>query len=227
MGLAADFRQACADALAQAGPDAPTLCEGWKTRDLAVHVVLRDRRPDVVLTSFLPQLNRWAKRVKQGYTAKPYDDLVAMVRRGAPVSPLRVPALDELANVVEFYVHTEDVVRAARDWTPSEEAMLLPAATEDVLWWRLQVMGRLLCLKAPTGIEFVRTGEPRGGADGSASAEGPSTTAHPATKLGTVRVLGRPGELLLFAFGRSGAAQVELDGSASAVSALRKASLGF
>lgn len=221
MGLAADFRQACSDALEQAGPDAPTLCEGWKTRDLAVHLVLRDRRPDAVLTSFLPQLRRWARRVKQGYTAKPYDDLVAMVRQGAPVSPFRVPMLDELANVVEFYVHTEDVVRAARDWTPPEQATQLPAHTEDVLWWRLQTMGRVLCLKAPTGIEFVRVG-------GEAATGAPqTTTGHASTKLGIVRVTGRPGELLLFAFGRSGVAQVELDGSASAVSALRKAPLGF
>ena len=224
MGLAAELRHACADALQHAGPDAPTLCEGWKTRDLAVHLVLRDRRPDAVLTSFVPPLRRWARRVKQGYTAKPYDDLVAMVRQGAPVSPFKVPLLDELANVVEFYVHTQDVVRAARTWTPSEVDLVLPDATEDVLWWRLQTMGRVLCLKSPTGIEFVRI---NGGAGGAVAAARQTTTAHPATKLGVVQVSGRAGELLLFAFGRSGAAQVELDGSAAAVNALRKAPLGF
>ncbi len=35
-----------ADLLETAGPDAPTLCEGWRTRDLAAHVVVRERRPD-------------------------------------------------------------------------------------------------------------------------------------------------------------------------------------
>ena len=34
-----------ADLLETAGPDAPTLCEGWTTRDLAAHVVVRERRP--------------------------------------------------------------------------------------------------------------------------------------------------------------------------------------
>lgn len=35
-----------ADLLETAGPDAPTLCEGWQTRDLAAHVVVRERRAD-------------------------------------------------------------------------------------------------------------------------------------------------------------------------------------
>ena len=39
-------RRRFADALLEVGPDAPTLCDGWSTRDLAAHVVLRDRRPD-------------------------------------------------------------------------------------------------------------------------------------------------------------------------------------
>ena len=30
----------------ETGPDGPTLCEGWQTRDLAAHLVLRERRPD-------------------------------------------------------------------------------------------------------------------------------------------------------------------------------------
>lgn len=33
-----------ADLLEAAGPDAPTLCEGWNARDLAAHVVVRERR---------------------------------------------------------------------------------------------------------------------------------------------------------------------------------------
>ena len=31
------------------GPDEPTLCEGWNTRDLAAHLVLRESRPDAAL----------------------------------------------------------------------------------------------------------------------------------------------------------------------------------
>jgi hypothetical protein len=41
-----DERLALAALLDQTGPDAPTLCAGWQTRDLAAHVMLRERRPD-------------------------------------------------------------------------------------------------------------------------------------------------------------------------------------
>ena len=43
---------------------------------------------------------------------------------------------------------------------------------------------------------------------------------HTETDLGTVVVTGTPGELLLYSFGRRGAAQVELTGSAEALTAL-------
>ncbi|MHB1139691.1 MAG: maleylpyruvate isomerase N-terminal domain-containing protein, partial [Microthrixaceae bacterium] len=34
------------------GPDVATLCEGWTTRDLAAHLVVRERRPDAALASW-------------------------------------------------------------------------------------------------------------------------------------------------------------------------------
>nr|BFE88977.1 hypothetical protein GCM10020093_115780 [Planobispora longispora] len=39
-------RAALSDLFARLGPDAPTLCEGWTTFDLAAHLVLRERRLD-------------------------------------------------------------------------------------------------------------------------------------------------------------------------------------
>ena len=38
-------RNELADLLDQLGPDAPTLCEGWNTADLAAHLVVRERDP--------------------------------------------------------------------------------------------------------------------------------------------------------------------------------------
>ena len=38
-------RAALCDLLDQLGPDAPTLCTGWTTRDLATHLYVRDRNP--------------------------------------------------------------------------------------------------------------------------------------------------------------------------------------
>ncbi|MBR7502518.1 maleylpyruvate isomerase N-terminal domain-containing protein, partial [Mycobacterium tuberculosis] len=37
-----------------AGEDAPTLCEGWTTRDLATHLVIREREPVAALGIALP-----------------------------------------------------------------------------------------------------------------------------------------------------------------------------
>ena len=43
--VAAAERAALLDLLERLGPDAPTLCEGWATHDLAAHLVVRERRP--------------------------------------------------------------------------------------------------------------------------------------------------------------------------------------
>jgi uncharacterized protein (TIGR03083 family) len=45
MTYAQDERAALAALLHETGPDGPTLCEGWQTRDLAAHLALRARRP--------------------------------------------------------------------------------------------------------------------------------------------------------------------------------------
>ena len=41
-------RAALVDLMAELGPDAPTLCTGWTTRDLAAHLVVRLSRVDQV-----------------------------------------------------------------------------------------------------------------------------------------------------------------------------------
>ena len=38
-------RAALCDLFLRVGPDAPTLCEGWATDDLATHLVIRERKP--------------------------------------------------------------------------------------------------------------------------------------------------------------------------------------
>ncbi len=46
MSYSREERRALCALLDETGPDAPTLCEGWTTGDLAAHLVLRERRPD-------------------------------------------------------------------------------------------------------------------------------------------------------------------------------------
>jgi uncharacterized protein (TIGR03085 family) len=61
-----DERAALTDLMATLGPDAPTLCGGWTTRDLAAHLVVRERRPDIGIGAIVPGLNRWAERARLG-----------------------------------------------------------------------------------------------------------------------------------------------------------------
>src|SRR5919108_600264 len=110
-----------ADLLEAAGPTAPTLCEGWTTRDLAAHLVVRERRADAAAGIVLKPLADRLQRVQAEFAAKPYEELIQLVRTGPPrMSPYAVKQIDEAANTVEFFVHAEDVRRAQPDWTPRQ-----------------------------------------------------------------------------------------------------------
>ena len=152
MGYSREERLALCATLEKAGPDAPTLCAGWTTRDLAAHLVLRERRPDAAAGIPGGPLAGHTAKVQRRLAATPYPALLATIRSGPPrLSPFAIPALDELANTVEFFVHNEDVRRAAPDWAPREISPGLSGA----LWDRLR-MARFTLRKAPVGVEFAR-----------------------------------------------------------------------
>lgn len=197
-----------ADLLEAAGPDAPTLCEGWLTRDLAAHVVIRERRPDAAGGAVLAVLRNRLERVRAEYLAKPYEELIQLIRTGPPrMSPFGVKQIDEVANTVEFYVHAEDVRRAQPDWAPRE----LDSVFANTLWSRLEKGARMMGRKSPVGLVLRRP-------------DGQTAVAHRGTPV--VTVTGEPGELLLFAFGRQTAADVQLDGDKDAIARLQEANLG-
>ncbi|MFI1163781.1 TIGR03085 family metal-binding protein [Streptomyces sp. NPDC020801] len=199
-----------ADLLETAGPDAPTLCEGWRTRDLAAHVVVRERRPDAAGGALIKPLASRLEKVLEEYAAKPYEELIQLIRTGPPrFSPFQLKQIDEAANTVEFYVHAEDVRRAQPDWSPRE----LDPVFQETLWSRLERTARLLGRGVPTGLVLRRP-------------DGQTAVAHRGTPV--VTVTGEPAELLLFAFGRQSAAHVELDGEKDAIAKLSEAKqLGF
>lgn len=191
-----------ADLLEATGPDAPTLCEGWTTRDLAAHVVVRERRPDAAGGTLVKQLAGRLERVQHEFAEKPYEELIQLIRTGPPrFSPFALKQLDEAANVVEFYVHTEDVRRAQPEWTPRE----LDPVFADVLWSRLERMARVMGRKAPVGLVLRRP-------------DGRTAVGHRGVPV--VTVTGEPSELLMYAFGRQEAADVELEGEKAAITRL-------
>lgn len=193
-----------ADLLEAVGPDAPTLCDGWRARDLAAHVVVREHRPDAAAGLLLKPLASRLDKAMAEFAAKPYEELVQLVRTGPPrFSPFSLKQIDEAANVVEFYVHTEDVRRAQPDWTRRE----LDPVLQNTLWSRLERTARLTGRKAPTGLVLRRP-------------DGQTVVAHKGTPV--VTVTGEPSELLLFLYGRQQAADVELDGEKDAIATLHE-----
>ncbi|MFB7331723.1 TIGR03085 family metal-binding protein [Streptomyces adustus] len=193
-----------ADLLEVTGPQAPTLCEGWQTRDLAAHVVVRERRPDAAGGILVKQLASRLEKVMEEFAAKPYEELIQLIRTGPPrFSPFQLKQVDEASNTVEFYVHTEDVRRAQPDWAPRE----LDSVFQDSLWSRLERSARLVGRRAPTGLVLRRP-------------DGRTVVAHKGTPV--VTVTGEPSELLLFAYGRQSAAAVELEGEKAAITQLHE-----
>lgn len=193
-----------ADLLEAEGPDAPTLCEGWQTRDLAAHVVVRERRPDAAAGLLLKQLAPRLDKAMAEFAAKPYEELIQLIRTGPPrFSPFQLKQIDEASNTIEFYVHTEDVRRAQPDWTSRE----LDSVFQDALWSRLERSARLVGRSAPTGLVLRRP-------------DGQTAVAHRGAPV--VTVTGEPSELLLFAYGRQSAAKVELDGDKDAIAKLHE-----
>jgi uncharacterized protein (TIGR03085 family) len=200
-----DERLALAALLEETGPDAPTLCAGWQTRDLAAHVVLRERRPDAAAGVMGGPVAGYTARVQRRYLDMyTYPRLIEFFRAGPPrLSPFAIPGADEAANTVEYFVHHEDVRRATPGWTERE----LPAALSDALWKRLKG-ARLFLRSAPTGVVLARAGAP-------------GTPPIIAKKAATsVTVTGTPAELTMWSMGRASAANVELEGPDEAVAKL-------
>ncbi|MFJ8590005.1 TIGR03085 family metal-binding protein [Streptomyces sp. NPDC093598] len=193
-----------ADLLETAGPDAPTLCEGWTTLDLAAHVVVRERRPDAAGGILIKQLAPRLDKVMAEYTDKPYEELIQLIRTGPPrFSPFSLKPVDEASNIIEFYVHTEDVRRAQPDWSPRD----LDPVFQDALWARLERTARLMGRGVPTGLVLRRP-------------DGQTAVAHRGTPV--VTVTGEPSELVLFCYGRQSAAKVDLDGDENAIAKLHE-----
>jgi uncharacterized protein (TIGR03085 family) len=201
--VARSERIALARLMDELGPDAPTLCAGWATRDLAAHLVLRERRPDAAAGIVVGRLAGWTRRVQDRLAGGDYSALVARVRSGPPV-PLG--PLDQVFNSAEFFVHHEDVRRAQPGWAPRPTDPEL----EDAMWRTLTARAPLMFRRSPVGV-VLRL--PDGTASVAHKADRPVTLTGPAT------------ELTLYAFGRTEHAYVEVDGDPKDVKAFRGTSL--
>ncbi|MGM7667221.1 TIGR03085 family metal-binding protein [Microbacterium sp. A93] len=214
-------RDALVEALLAAGPGQPTLCAGWKTEHLAAHIMLRENSP-LVAGLLLPPLARSLDRktLSVGDAAsgpQAYQQLVDRVAagprppallRGHPraaavadqvsgrlkgTKPARRAA--QAANLLEFFVHTEDVRRAQDRWAPRH----LADDYADALFTEFVRRARLLYRSETTGIVLARS-------------TGQRVVARPAAQDGPSQTIAGPaGELVLHGFGRRGHALVLVD----------------
>ena len=195
--IAQSERSTLADLFAEVGPDAPTLCGDWRSRDLAAHLVLRERRPDAVLGIVARPFASHTESVQDRLAEKPWPELVSKVRHR---SPLLVGKMDDAFNTTEFFVHHEDVRRAVPGWEPRPADEHL----ERVMWRVLRSRGRAFFRKATVGVVL----------------ELPDGTSHVAANGNpSVTLRGPASELVLYAFGRTGHAQVEIVGDPDTVTA--------
>ncbi len=209
VSIATRERAATAELLAELGPDAATLCEGWSTRDLAAHLAVRERRPDATPGVAVPALSGWTDKVQAGYAERPYDELVELVRTGpGRLSPFALPGWDRFFNTTEYVVHHEDVRRAQPGWAPR----VLPHKVQDSLWRAVRGRASLAFRSADAGVVLRRSDAAR-------------TTLVAAKGEPVATVTGEPLELLLYVFGRRDHAVVEVTGEPAAVAALTATSL--
>jgi uncharacterized protein (TIGR03085 family) len=218
MTFAKTERAALCDLFDEAGPEAPTLCEGWTTHDLAVHLWIRETdplgAPGMLAKPLAGLTERRMAETKQRWS---YGELVDRLRRGpARFSVFAIPGLDDAANTTEFFVHHEDVRRGGPVPQPHRE---LDAEVEDWMWRRLKLLGRAFFRRAQLGVTLERSD--------AVTDRGEPDSIRVSTGSSIVTVVGVPSELMLFANGRTTASEVKLVGEPDAIDLLNSTDLNL
>jgi uncharacterized protein (TIGR03085 family) len=208
----AQERLALCDLFEELGADVPTLLEGWSAKDLAAHIVVRERDPIAGPCLVLPgPFQRFAERRRVGLAEqREFEWLVARIRSGPPPGFFRIGWVRSHPNLNEFFVHHEDI-RRANGLGPRDS---LTPALEAALWRNVRQRSTYLSRRLrEVGLEIEWAGTDE------------RMTVRRAEP--TVRLSGAPGELLLYLFGRQAAARVEVIGPAEAIAKVRRTHFGM
>ncbi len=212
MSLASTERAALADDLDNLGPAAPTLCEGWLADDLLSHLLMRENDPIGSVGNAVELFDEIGARHKERLEgSSTFAERVQRFRGGpAGLSVFRIPGVDRVANGAEFFIHHEDLLRAQEGWEPRD----LGHQTQTHLATTLKRMGRMLVRRSPVGVRAELTDQ---------AGELHHIWLHPGNRILTL--VGLSSEVLLYCFGRTGAARVEILGEPETVDAFRSADL--
>lgn len=205
-------RAALCNAALEAGAEAPTLCGRWQVKDLVIHLLIRERDPLGAPGILVPRLEVLTDRSTRRLAGQDFSSLVERVRKGPPRwSPFAIPPVDRAVNTMEYFVHHEDIRRAAPGWEPRE----LTEREQKAIWTSLAVAGRALVRPAGVPVELRWAGD----------RSGRTTVLRKGS--GAAVVSGAPSELAMLLHGREQHRGLKLTGDDAAVRALRRASLGF
>lgn len=189
MTFSASERRRLGELLLALGPDAPTLDEGWVTRDLIAHLLTREHNP--------------IREFTKG--SQPVTDYESGVHRWMAGPPFLFRYIDPLVNTAENFIHHEDVRRGGGEIEPRDFSETVN--TQLTHWARR--FGTMTLRKStvpvilqPTGGTPLVVGKKHGVAEHGDD---------------VVRVSGDPGELLLWVTGRD-AVRVTVEGDESRVS---------
>lgn len=179
---------------------AMTLCDGWTAEDLAAHLLVRERggllaRTGIILPFLHQKHDAAIVKMKQIGHAE-------MLKRLAK-PPAWIPMVG--FNVIEFFVHNEDLLRGdlkrTRKLDESLEAALsgfVPLLSR-LAWRRVEGAFNLVMHDAFRDEVHEQTiGRPRG------------------NDIPELRLTGRPGEFILLFMGRARSAQLQIEGDVAA-----------
>lgn len=206
---AVERTQLC-DVFEELGSAASTLLGSWTTRDLAAHLVLREHDSLAAPGLVLPGAwGRIAEGRRRSLALRDFSSLIGTIRSGPPPGFFRIRWVRRVPNLNEFFIHHEDVRRAnGRGPRTNDLAM------NEALWGNVRHGAWFLARRlrgAGLVLEWAGTAK--------------TVRARPGKT--TARIAGPPGELLLYLFGRRDAAQVEVEGPAAAVKAVRRTQFGM
>jgi uncharacterized protein (TIGR03085 family) len=152
---------------------------------------------------------RFAEQRRRALACREFSWLVATFRSGPPRGFFRIGWVRSFPTLNEFFVHHEDVRRAnsygPRTNSPAKDAALWRNVSRAPWFLARRLRSAGLELEWAGTNQVVRARHGRS----------------------TVRIVGLPGELLLYLFGRQSAAHVEISGPAAAVEAVRRARFGM